>query len=208
VETPAIPSPQLLSVNTGRVQPLVTADRTVPSGFRRSAEAGPVAVGAQGLAGDEHADLKVHGGVDKAVYAYPVEHYPFWQAQRQEQGVGVSGESLAPGFLGENLTVSGLLEDSVWIGDELHFPDCVLRVTMPRQPCFKFNAVLGYPMAARTLMQAGVSGFYLAVQVPGTICAGQPVRLVAGPRTQSVAQSLDELRVKWRLKAPGAPAAP
>lgn len=200
--------PQLLSVNTGRVQMLEAGGRTVPSGFRRSPVSGQVAVGPTGLDGDEHADLKVHGGIEKAVYAYPVEHYPFWQRQRIEQGVSPAGELLPPGFLGENLTVSGLMEHSVWIGDALHFPDCVLRVTMPRQPCFKFNAVLGFTQAARTLMQATVSGFYLAVQVPGSICAGQAVRLVAGPRTQSVAQCLDELRVKWRLKVPGAPVEP
>jgi MOSC domain-containing protein YiiM len=200
--------PRLLSVNTGRIQMLVAGDRTVPSGFRRAPVAGAVAVGPQGLQGDEHGDLKVHGGIEKAVYACPVEHYPFWQAQRSAQGVGQPGESLAPGFLGENLTVSGLMEHAVWIGDELHFPDCVLRVTMPRQPCFKFNAVLGFTQAARTMMQAGVSGFYLAVQVPGSICAGQPVRLVAGPRTQTVAECLDELRVKWRLKVPGETVAP
>jgi MOSC domain-containing protein YiiM len=163
---------------------------------------GVVAVNAQGLAGDEHGDLRVHGGIDKAVYACPMEHYAFWQTQRRDNGVGNQGESLAPGFLGENLTISGLLEDAVWIGDELHFPDCVLRVTMPRQPCFKFNAVLGFAHAARTMMQAGLSGFYLAVQVPGSIAAGQPMRLVAGPRTQSVAECLDDMRITWRLKPP------
>jgi MOSC domain-containing protein YiiM len=208
METSIPAGPRLLSVNIGKVRMLVAGARTVPSGFRRSPVPGVIPVGLQGLDGDEHADLKVHGGIDKAVYACPVEHYPFWQQQRREQGVGLPGESLAPGFLGENLTVSGLMENSVWIGDELHFPDCVLRVTMPRQPCFKFNAVLGFAQAARTLMQAGVSGFYLAVQVPGSICAGQAVRLVAGPRTQSVAQCLDELRVKWRLKVPGEPVDP
>jgi len=168
---------------------------------------GPVSVGPLGLAGDEHADLRVHGGIDKVVYAYPIEHYAFWQNQRLEHGVGLPGESLAPGFLGENLPVSALVEDSVWIGDELHFSDCVLRVTMPRQPCFKFNAVLGFTKAAPTLMQAGVSGFYLAVQVPGSIQAGQSVRLVAGARTQSLAQCMDALRLKGRLKVPGAPVA-
>lgn len=209
MDSPATPpEPRLLSVNTGKVRMLVAGDRTVPSGFRRAPVGGAVAVGTLGLEGDEHGDLKVHGGIDKAVYACPVEHYPFWQSQRREHGVALPGETLAPGFLGENLTVSGLMEQSVWIGDELHFPDCVLRVTMPRQPCFKFNAVLGFSQAARTMMQAGLSGFYLAVKEPGSICAGQPVRLVAGPRAQSVAECLDELRVKWRLKVPGAPVEP
>ena len=78
--------------------------------------------------------------------------------------------------------LQGLLEPQVWVGDELHFPDCVLRVTAPREPCFKFNAVMGYPQAARDMVLAGCCGFYLAVDRPGTIEAGQAFTLVPGRR--------------------------
>ena len=131
-----------------------------------------VGVDSIGLAGDEHGDLRVHGGVEKAIYAYPSEHYAFWRNQRREQGIGATNESLLPGFLGENLIISGLLVHQVWIGDQLRFPDFALRITQPRQPCNRFNAVIGFPEAARTLLRARVSGFYLAVDQAGTIHAG------------------------------------
>lgn len=172
------------------------------SGFRRTGTSDLVQVTSTGLAGDEHADTRVHGGPEKAVYAYPSEHYAFWHAQRTEQGIALSGESLNPGFLGENLTIEGLIESNIWIGDELHLPDCVMLITQPRQPCFKFNAVMGFTEAARTLMRSGLSGFYLAVKVPGSIQAGQFATVIPGPRNQSVAQAQQEMAVKWRLQDP------
>jgi MOSC domain-containing protein YiiM len=105
---------------------------------------------------------------------------------------------LPPGFVGENLTISGLLEHEVWIGDELHFPDCVLRVTAPREPCFKFNAVMAYKQAAKDMAVAGCCGFYLAVDSVGTIEAGQPFELVPGRRGVSIVQSF---AAKWAKHA-------
>ncbi|EWS58092.1 6-N-hydroxylaminopurine resistance protein [Hydrogenophaga sp. T4] len=91
-----------------------------------------------------------------------MEHLPFWQAQRRDAGVSLFDETLPPGFMGENLGIEGLLEHEVWIGDELHFPGCVLRATAPREPCFKFNAVMGLNQAGRLMMERLCSGFYLA----------------------------------------------
>ncbi len=161
--------------------------RRVLSGIGKHAVAGPIAVGRLGLAGDEQADLRVHGGLDKAVYAYPAEHYAFWQTQRQAQGVSLFDEDLPPGFVGENLTLQGLLEPQVWVGDTLHFPGCSLRVTEPRQPCFKFNAVMGYTGAARDMLRSGACGFYLAVVQPGSIAAGQAFTLEPGGRHLAIA---------------------
>ena len=107
-------------------------------------------------------------------------------------------EYLPPGFVGENLTINGLLEDDVYIGDELHFPNCVLRVTAPREPCAKFNAVMGYSQAAQDMAQMGCCGFYLAVDVVGTIESGQNFTLMAGRRNLSVAKALD---AKWAKHA-------
>ena len=178
---------QVASVNVGTARPLMASGRRVLSGIGKQAVAGAVAVGRMGLAGDEQADLRVHGGPDKAVYAYPVEHYAFWQAQRQAQGVSLFDEDLPPGFVGENLTLHGLLEAEVWVGDTLHFPDCSLRVTEPRQPCFKFNAVMGYAGAARDMVRSGACGFYLAVLQPGSIALGQTFALEAGGRSLALA---------------------
>ncbi|WP_295951522.1 MOSC domain-containing protein [Rhodoferax sp.] len=175
------------SVNIGTARPLMAGGRRVLSGIGKHAVAAPVAVGRLGLAGDEQADLSVHGGLNKAVYAYPAAHYAFWRAQRQAQGVSLFDEDLPPGFVGENLTLHGLLEAEVWVGDTLHFPDCSLRVTEPRQPCFKFNAVMGYAGAARDMLRSGTCGFYLAVVQPGSIAAGQAFTLEPGRRSLAIA---------------------
>ena len=110
--------------------------------------AGPVAVARLGLAGDEQADLSVHGGLDKAVYGYPSEHLAFWQTKRLEHSVSLWDEVLPSGLVGENLSLQGLLEAQVWVGDELHFPGCVLRVTAPREQL----AALASDLGLRTLI--------------------------------------------------------
>ncbi|RYF53134.1 MAG: MOSC domain-containing protein, partial [Comamonadaceae bacterium] len=170
----------------------------------------PMPVRPLGLQGDEQVDLSIHGGLQKAVYAYPAAHYAFWRAQRREQGVSLFDEVLPPGFVGENLTVDGPLEHEVFVGDEWHFPDCVLRVTAPREPCYKFNAVMGYAQAGRAMALTGRCGYYLAVQEPGTLSPGQTATLVPGRRSLSIAQALggtdvDALDVHGRQR--GAPAA-
>jgi MOSC domain-containing protein YiiM len=169
----------VLGVQVGKVQPLPAAGRNVMSGIRKLTVEGRVPVLALGLAGDEQADLTVHGGLSKAVYAYPVEHYEFWREQRQSWGLPTN---LPYGSLGENLTLTGLLETSLYVGDVLSFPDCILRVTQPREPCYKFNAAMGDRDAARKMAQSGFSGFYLAVDSPGTIMAGQAFEIRPGPR--------------------------
>lgn len=158
--------------------------------------AGVVAVGALGFAGDEQADPTVHGGLAKAVYAYPMEHLPFWTEQRRSHGVSLFDETLGPGFMGENLSIEGLLENEVWIGDELLLPDCVLRVTAPREPCYKFNAVMGLNTAGRLMVQQACPGFYLAVAQPGSIEAGQTFSLRPGRRGLSVREAFAAKRVK------------
>ena len=188
---------QVLSVNTGVAQALrVAGGRKLLSAIGKAPVAGPVPVFALGLLGDEQADPSVHGGLDKAVYAYPAEHLAFWQTERRERGVSLFDEALPPGFLGENLTIDGLLETEVWIGDTLQFPGCSLRVTAPREPCFKLTEIMGFPQAGKRMMEQGCPGFYLSVVEPGTIQAGQSFALEAGLRGLSI---LDAFRAK-RLK--------
>lgn len=186
------PPPRLLlhHVNVGTARPLRIGDRRILTAIGKAPVAEPVRVGRMGLDGDEQADPSVHGGLEKAVYAYPAVHYAFWQAQRRERGVSLFDEVLPPGFMGENLTVEGLLEHEVFVGDRLHFPDCVLRVTAPREPCYKFNAVMGFAQAGRAMALAGHCGYYLAVDEPGTIAAGQTAWLQPGQRGLSIAQAL------------------
>ena len=177
------------SLNLAPAQPLQTLDgRQVLSGIRKRAVGGAVALAPLGLAGDEQADLNVHGGLSKAVYAYPLEHYAFWQTVRAQAGAAAWSEALPPGSLGENLTLTGLLESQVWIGDLLRFGDAELIVSEPRQPCFKFNAVMGFSKAAKLMSESGWCGFYLAVKTAGTLQAGERFELLPGPREVSVVE--------------------
>lgn len=193
-EPAAAASGRLRQVCLGRAQALAVGGRTLRSAIGKRAVAGPVAVAALGLAGDEQVDLSVHGGLDKAVYAYPVEHAAFWRAERSARGVSLFDEALAPGFMGENLAIEGLLERQVWVGDTLHFADCVLRVTAPREPCGKFTAVMGFAEAARLMVREARCGFYLAVDAPGVLQAGATLRLTPRLRGLRVA---DAIRAKW-----------
>lgn len=189
---------RLVSVQTGVARPLAVGGRRILSAIGKAPVNGPVTVGPLGLEGDEQADPSVHGGLDKAVYAYPVEHLPHWRDLRRERGVTLFDEPLPFGFVGENLSLEGLLEHQVWIGDELVFPGCVLRVTAPREPCAKFGAVTGLPDAGRRMVERASSGWYLAVAQPGTVEAGQPFTLRPGPRGLSVAEAFLAKRVKHR----------
>lgn len=173
-------SMQVVSVNTSPVERFVaTSGQSLESAIRKRRRTGPVAVGPLGLEGDEQADLTVHGGPAKAVYAYPQEHYGFWSTVRGQ--AKVAGE-LQHGDIGENLTLTGLLENKVWLGDVLRFPDCELVVSEPRYPCFKFSAHMGFGQAAKLMAQSGYCGFYLAVKREGRIAAGEPFELIAGAR--------------------------
>jgi MOSC domain-containing protein YiiM len=174
--------PRLLSLNLARASTWHIGGRAVLSAIGKRGAAGRVAVRPLGLEGDEQADPSVHGGLTKALYAYPIAHYPFWQTVRAQARVAAWDEALAPGALGENLTVEGLLESDVFIGDVLRFPDCQLAVSEPRFPCFKFNAAMGFPQAARLMAQNAWCGFYLAVRTPGTLLAGESFELLPGPR--------------------------
>jgi MOSC domain-containing protein YiiM len=173
---------KVVSVNVGRARPVAIGGRTILTAIGKRSAAGPVAVRPLGLEGDEQADLAVHGGVSKAVYAYPQEHHAFWRTVRAQAGVAPWDEALPPGAFGENLTLQGLLENQVWIGDVLRFADCALAVSEPRQPCFKFNAALGFGHAAKMMVQSGWCGFYLTVLAPGRIEAGETFRLQPGAR--------------------------
>lgn len=174
--------PHIVSVQTGMARRTRIGERNILTAYGKQPVAQAVPVLPLGLMGDEQADLSIHGGLEKAVYAYPSEHYAYWQAARGEAGLGGIDDSLPPGSLGENLTLAGLLETGVWAGDVLKFPHCELRVTLPREPCYKFNAAMGFTRASKLMAQTGFCGFYLAVKTPGTLCAGDAFEVVPGRR--------------------------
>lgn len=173
---------RVLSVNVGRTTGLMVAGRSVPSAIGKQAVGHAVSVHSLGLEGDEQADPTVHGGLAKAVYAYPAEHFTFWQTVRAQARVADWQAPVPPGLLGENLTIEGVTEDRLWIGDRLVLPGCVLAVSEPRFPCAKFAAVMGFAQAGRLMAQSGFCGSYLGVVEPGTVQAGETFRLEPGPR--------------------------
>ena len=174
--------PQLISLQIGSARRAMINGRSVLTAIHKIPVSGSVPVMRLGLMGDEQADLSVHGGLDKALYAYPTEHYAFWINVRAEAGFGPLDDALPWGSMGENLAFGGLLEADVWVGDVLKFAHCALRVTQPREPCYKFNAAMGFATASKRMAQQGCCGFYLAVDEPGQMQAGEKFELMPGPR--------------------------
>jgi MOSC domain-containing protein YiiM len=178
----------VLSLNVARAQTVAINGRKVMTAIGKRAVEGERAVLPLGIEGDEQADLSVHGGPGKAVYAYPSEHYTFWKTVRAQAKVALWDEALPFGSLGENLTLQGVLESDLWIGDLLCFPGCQLAVSQPRFPCNKFVAVMGFRHAARLMIESAWCGAYLAVRVPGTIAAGQSFTIEPGPRQVGITE--------------------
>jgi MOSC domain-containing protein YiiM len=171
---------RIVSVNVGRPREVPWRGELVRTGIFKAPVAGRVAVRGHNLAGDGQADPSVHGGHDKAVYAYPSEHFPFWRALYPEVGI-------APGALGENLTLEGWLEDEVCVGDRFRAGSAELVVTQPRSPCFKLGVRFGRPDVVKRFRAEDRPGFYLSIAVPGELAAGDPFeRIERDPRRVSV----------------------
>jgi MOSC domain-containing protein YiiM len=179
---------RVLQVSVGRARRVAIGGRQVLTAIGKTAVDGPVAVHPLGLEGDEQADLTVHGGLSKAVYAYPSEHLPFWQTVRAQAKLSLWDDALPPGVLGENLLLQGLLETDLYVGDRLVLPRCVLAVSEPRFPCFKFTAAMGFAQAGKLMVQSGYCGSYLAVIEAGHVAAGDSIELQPGPREVNIRQ--------------------
>jgi MOSC domain-containing protein YiiM len=157
------------SVNVGMPAPLRgTGGAEVASGIVKAPVAGRVRVGHTNLDGDGQADLTVHGGPDKAVYAYPAEHYPAWARD-------LGRDDLRPGHFGENLTTEGLVEEDVLIGDRFRMGTALLEVSQPRIPCFKLGIRMGDPGFLKPFLRSGRLGFYLRVLEEGDLAAGDAI---------------------------------
>jgi len=164
-------SGSVVSVQVGQIAPL--GSRHVPSAFVKRPISGPVMVQRLGLVGDQQADLRAHGGLDKAVYCYPIEHYAKWLAECP------SAETLlVPGGFGENLTTLGFDEDGVCIGDIMRIGSFTAQVTQPRQPCFKLGLRFADMQMLRAMIRSGRSGWYLRVLEPGLVEAGASITTI------------------------------
>jgi MOSC domain-containing protein YiiM len=162
---------KLLSINVGLPRKIPWQGKVVRTSIFKSPVSGTVRVSKLNLAGDQQSDLSVHGGIHKAVYAYPSEHYEFWRKEMPDA-------DLRWGVFGENLTTQGVLEDEVRIGDRLRIGSAEFVVTQPRMPCFKLGIRLGRPDMVKRFLRSGRSGFYLAVLEEGQIAAGDSIQVL------------------------------
>lgn len=162
---------KLISVCVGLPREVDWKGKSVTTGIFKQPVSGRVMVRSLNLDGDQQADLTVHGGVEKAIYAYPMEHYAYWQQELPD-------EALPWGAFGENLTVEGLLETTVNIGDRFRIGNTKVMVTQPRFPCFKLNLKFGRDDMVKRFLSSRLSGIYFSVLQEGEIGAGDAIKLV------------------------------
>ena len=159
---------KLLSIQVGLPREVQWQGRIVTTGIYKERVEGPAMVRTLNVDGDGQADLTVHGGVDKAVYAYPVEHYEFWRRE-------FPGMELPPGMFGENFTIEGLLESDVNIGDRFSIGTTEVMATAPRLPCYKLGIKFGRPDVVKRLLNTRRTGFYFSVLREGKVRAGDKI---------------------------------
>ena len=178
---------QVLSVNVGQRRIVDWRDQQIETGFYKAPVHGPVTIRGVNLAGDDQADRAVHGGPFKTVYAYPHEHYARWRDE-------LSNSVLDPGSFGENLTLSGLLEEDVACGDILHIGDAALIVTEPRVPCWKLAMRFGRDDMPAVFARRGLTGWYMAVHAEGSLTAGDGITIEHTTEPRITMRQLADLR--------------
>jgi MOSC domain-containing protein YiiM len=198
---------KIVSIQVGRPREIEWRGKSVRTSIFKQPVTGPVRVKKLNLEGDEQSDLSVHGGSEKAVYAYPSEHYPWW-------GDELPGVELPWGAFGENLTTEGLSETSLYIGDRLSIGSAEFVVTQPRLPCFKLAIRFGRPDMVKRFQRSGRSGFYFSVLREGVVTAGDTMEVHSlGESRMSVAEvvhlyTAEEVDPSLLRRAADAPALP
>jgi MOSC domain-containing protein YiiM len=163
---------RLVSVNVALPREIVWRDRTITTGIFKEPVEGRVRLRTLNLEGDRQADLTVHGGADKAVYAYPLEHYDYWRRE-------LPGMELPFGMFGENFTIEGLQEAETHIGDRFRIGTAELVATQPRLPCYKLGAKFQDDDMVKRFLRSGRTGFYFSVAREGEVGAGDEIERVA-----------------------------
>lgn len=163
---------RIVSVNVGLPREMVHKGKTITTGIFKEPVEGRITLRTLNLDGDRQADLSVHGGPSKAVYAYPSEHYEYWRAEFTDM-------NLPWGMFGENLSTEGLREDSVHIGDRFRIGSAEVIVTEPRLPCYKLAAKFGRDDIIKRFLQSGRTGCYFAVLQEGEVGSGDAIELLS-----------------------------
>jgi MOSC domain-containing protein YiiM len=159
---------RVLSVNVGLPREVIWRGKPITTGIFKEPVAGPLRIRTLNLDGDRQADLRVHGGQDKAVYAYPSEFYELWRRERPEL-------AFPWGQFGENLTTQGVRDEDVSVGDRFRVGTAELIVTQPRLPCFKLGIKMGRDDFVTEFLERGLFGFYLSVAREGEVGVGDPI---------------------------------
>jgi MOSC domain-containing protein YiiM len=159
---------KIISLNVGRPRIVMSNGEPVSTGIFKEPVHGPVMARTLNLDGDRQADLSVHGGISKAIYGYPVEHYEFWSRELPDV-------ELPYGMFGENLTTEGLTEAGLNVGDRFRVGEAELMVTEPRLPCYKLGIKFGRADIIRKFLQSRRTGFYFAVIKEGEVRAGDEI---------------------------------
>ena len=162
---------RLISVNVGQPREVRWRGRRVTTGIFKEPVQGRVALRRLNLEGDKQVDLSVHGGLDKAVYMYPAEHYSYWQKE-------LTGMQLPWGMFGENFTTEGVLEEDVNIGDRFRIGSAEVMVTQPRFPCYKLGVRFRRDDIIKRFMTSGRPGIYFGVLQEGEVGAGDAIELI------------------------------
>ena len=179
---------KLISVNVGLPRMVEWKGRTITTGIFKEPVEGRTTLHRLNLDGDRQVDLSVHGGPDKAVYAYPAEHYAYW---RQE----LPGVELPWGTFGENLSTEGLLEDSVNIGDRFRIGTAEVQVTQPRIPCYKLSSKFRRDDMIKRFTASRRTGFYLRVLQEGEVAPGDPFELTSQDGSNVTVAYINRLRM-------------
>jgi len=162
---------KLISLSVGLPREVTVSGKTIRTSIWKHPVEGRVYVSTLNLEGDQQSDLSVHGGVDKAVYLYPAEHYSYWTTQ-------LPGVDLPWGAFGENFTTEGILEDQIKVGDRLRIGSAEFTVTQPRMPCFKLGIRFDRRDMVKRFLASKRTGFYLAVRLEGEVARGEPIELL------------------------------
>jgi MOSC domain-containing protein YiiM len=163
---------KLISLNVGLPREVTVSGKTIRTSIWKNPVEGRVHVSTLNLEGDQQSDLSVHGGVDKAVYLYPTEHYSYWRTQ-------LPGVDLPWGVFRENLTTEGIREDQVKVGDRIRIGSAEFMVRQPRMPCFKLGIRFDCRDMVKRFLASKRTGFYLAVRLEGEVARGEPIELLA-----------------------------
>lgn len=177
---------KLVSVNLGLPRQVTWQGKDVMTGIFKDAVAGPVRLRTLNLDGDKQADLSVHGGPSKAVYAYPSEHYEFWRHELPEM-------NLPFGMFGENFTTEGMFENSINIGDRFRIGNAEVMVTEPRMPCYKLGIKFGRADIIKRFLASRRTGFYFAVLKEGDVEAGDEIGLLGRDRNDVTVADITRL---------------